>query len=344
MTGHRLADAALRCYPAWWRRLYAEEVGQLTEDLLSDGRREVGLAANLFGGALAARLSARAMPPRAELWLARARASMAVSTLPFLGVLPIVLFGLHANEGYRTLPRWQVLRLTQAPAAEVIRQIYTLLHVGVIAGLIAALVGWLALIDGVKQSRALEPSHPRRLLGLPVVFLAILLGLYIARVTELPHGIGGVPGSPGLLVVHGGNPGAAALLFDGIWVVLGVGSVVAIAAIARVATVCEVPWKTMVSGRRVAAATSIVLCAMAVCAVVALAVSGPYGFVTRTMGIGVGNLHTPHTVYMVFPDWALMAVSLMIACAVSFAGWRASRRASAVLRTASFPGPSGRGR
>ncbi len=333
MTGHRLADAALRCYPAWWRRLYGEEVGQLTDDLLSDGRSELRLAANLLGGALAARLWARAMPPRAELWLARARASIAVATLPFLGVLPFVFFGLHANEGYRTLPQWQVLRLTQAPTAEVIRQIFTLLHVGVIVGLIAALAGWLSLIDGVKLSRVLEPSHPRRLLRLPVVFLVVLLGLYIARVTQLPRGVGGVPGSPGLLVVHGGNPGAAALLLDGIWAVLGVGSVAAIVAIARVAKVCEVPWKTMTSGRRVAATTSIVLCAMAVCAVVALAVSGPHGFVTRPMGIGVGNLHAPHTAYMVFPDWALMAVPLMLASAMSFAGWRASGRASAVLRT-----------
>lgn len=332
MTGHRLVDAALRCYPAWWRRLYGVEVGQLTDDLLSDGRGELRLATNLFGGALAARLWARAMPPRAELWLARTRASIAVATLPFLGVLPFVFFGLHANEGYRTLPGWQVLRLTQSPTAEVSRQIFTLLHVGVIVGLIAALVGWFALIDGVKWSRVLEPSHPRRLLRLPVVFLVVLLGLYIARVTQLPRGIGGVPGSPGLLVVHGGNPTAAALLLDVIWAVLGVGSVAAIAAIARVAQVCEVPWRTMISGRRVAATTSVVLSAMGVCAVIALATSGPQGFVTRPMGM-VGDLHAPHTAYMIFPDWALIAVPLVIASAMSLAGWRTSRRASAVLRT-----------
>lgn len=332
MTGHRLADMALRCYPAWWRPLYGEEIGQLTDDLLSEGRSELRLAANLLGGALAARLWARAMPPRPELWLARTRASIAVATLPFLGVLPFVFFGLQANEGYRTLPGWQVLRLTQSPAAEVSRQVFTLLQWGVIVGLIAALVGWLALIDGVKWSRVLEPSHPRRLLRLPVVFLVVLLGLYLARVSQLPRGFRSVPGSPGLLVVHGGDPGAAALLLDGIWAVLGVGSIAAIAAIARVAKVCEVPWKTMISGRRVAATTSVVLCAMAVSAVVALALSGPQGFVTSPRGT-VGNLHGPHTAYMVFPDWALMAVPLMIASAMSFAGWRASRRASAVLRT-----------
>ena len=332
MTGHRLADMALRCYPAWWRRLYGEEVAQLTDDLLAEGRSELRVAADLLGGALAARPWARAMPPRAELWLARTRTSIAVATLPFLGVLPFVFFGLHANEGYRTLPGWQVLRLTQSPTSQVLRQIFTLLHVGVTVGLIAALVGWLALTEGVKRSRVLEPSHPRRLLRLPLIFLVALLGLYIARVSQLPRGIGSVPGSPGLLVVHGGDPGAAALLLDGIWAVLGVGSVAAIAAIARVAKVCDVPWKTMISGRRVAATTSVVLCAMAVSAVVALAVSGPHGLVTRPMGI-VGNLHAAHTAYMVFPDWALVAVPLVIASAMSLAGWGASRRASAVLRT-----------
>lgn len=102
MSERRFAEAALRCYPLWWREVYAEEAGQLVADLSADGHSDLRLAVNLFKGALSTRLWARAMPPRADLWHSRARASIAVATLPFLGALPFVLFGLQANEGYQT--------------------------------------------------------------------------------------------------------------------------------------------------------------------------------------------------------------------------------------------------
>ncbi len=116
------------------------------------------------------------------------------------------------------------------------------------------------------------------------------------------------------------------------WAVLAVGVAVTLIAISRVVHVCEVPWKTIVSGRRVAASITVVLVLMAVWAVVGMAVSWPGGLVARPTGIGPGNPHAPFTVYMVSPHWALMAVLLVIAAATSFAGWRASRRAATVLK------------
>lgn len=331
MSGYRLADAALRCYPAWWREIYLDEVGQLIDDLRADGGSEVRLATDLFRGALAARLWARAMPPRVDLWFARARASIAVATLPFIGTLPFVFFGLDANEGYKTLARGKVLDLVHSPNAQLARTMATLLHNGVLAGLIAALVGWFALFNGVRRARVRSASHPRLLVKLPLVFLAMLIGLHIARVTELPRGLSGVPGSPGVMIPHGGDLVAATALLDATWAVLSVGAAVTVFAIARVAKVCEVPWKTMVSGRRVAAVTTVVLGAMAACAAVGMAVSGPQGFVTRTMGIGRGNPHRLYTTYMSFPHWTVMAVPLAIAAVASFGGWRASRRAQSML-------------
>lgn len=333
MTAHRITDAALRCYPAWWRDLYAEEVGQLTDDLLSDGRGELRLAADLFRGAVSARVWARAMPPRSDLWHARARASIAVATLPFLGVLPFLFFGLQADEGYQTLPRGQVLRLTQAPAAQVGHQMWTWLHVGLIAGLIAALVGWSALSRGVRRSRVLRPSHPRLLLRLPLLFLALLIALFVARQTQNPSSFMVLGTAPGVLIPSGGDPATAAALLDVMWAVLAVGVAVTVVAISRVVGVCEVPWKTIVSGRRVAAAITVVLGLMAVWAVVGMAVSWPGGLVARPTGMGPGSPHAPYTVYMVFPHWALMAVPLVIAAVTSLAGWRASRRAATVLKT-----------
>lgn len=331
MSGHRLADVALRCYPGWWRHLYADEVGQLSDDLLAEGRGELRLAANLFKGALAERLWAGGMPPRADLWHARARTSIAVATLPFLCVLPFVLFGLQANETYETLPRSQVLVLVQNHGDDLAKQMHSLLQTGVIIGLIAALVGWCALFDGARWSRVAVPSRPRLLVRLPLVFLAVLVGLFIARTTQLPHAFGGVPGSPGVMIPYEGNPLAAGALLDAIWAVLAVGSAVTVVAIARLARVCAFPWKTMVSGRKVAAVTAVVLVFMAGFALVGTAVSGAWGFVTRTMGVGLGDPHAPVTTFMVFPHWTLMAVPLVIAAGVSFAGWRASRRASIML-------------
>ncbi len=330
MSGHKIAGAALLCYPSWWRELYVEEVGQLTEDLLADGRSELRLAANLFKGALSQRLWARAMPPRAELWHARARASIAVATLPFLGVLPFVFFGLDENSGYTTLPRAQLLELVRSQRGQATAQMDSLLHVGVIVGLVAALVGWTALFDGAKASRVLVPSRPRLLLRLPFVFLAFLLGLYMARRTQLPNGAHQLAH---VMVATGGHPAAAAALLDTIWALLVVGAAVTILAIARVAKVCELPWRIMVSGRRVAMVTASVLAAMAFCAVVGLFVSGPHGFVVGSTGVGAGDPSTPYTTFMVFPHWALMASVLVIAAVTSLAGWQSSRRAANMLRS-----------
>lgn len=332
MTGRRVAKAALRCYPTWWRDLYAEEVEQLTDDLLSDGRSELRLAADLLRGAVTARVWARAMPPTSDLWHARARASIAVATLPFLAVLPFLFFGLQADEGYQTLPRGQVVRLTQAPAARVAHQMWTWLHLGLMAGLIAALVGWLVLSRGVRWSRALKVSHPRLLLRLPLFFLAVLIALFVTRQTQNPRSFMILGTAPGVIIPSGGDPVAAAALLDSMWAVLAAGVAVTVIAISRVVHVCEVPWKTIVSGRRVAASITVVLVLMAVWAVVGMAVSWPRGLVARPTGVGSGNPHAPYTVYMVFPHWTLMAVPLVIAAVVSFAGWRASRRAATVLK------------
>ena len=57
MTRRRVAKAGLMCHPTWWRGLYAEEVEQLTDDLLSDGRSELRLAADLLHSLSAGRLT-----------------------------------------------------------------------------------------------------------------------------------------------------------------------------------------------------------------------------------------------------------------------------------------------
>ena len=142
-----------------------------------------------------------------------------------------------------------------------------------------------------------------------------------------------------MIISSGGNPVAATVLLDSMWGVLAVGVVVTVVAVARVATVSEVPWKTMMSGRKVASFTTTVLSLMTMFAIVGLALSKHQGlvtrptFATRPTGVGHGNSHALQTAYLVFPHWALIAGVLMIATVVSFAGWRALRMAATVLRS-----------
>ncbi len=86
----------------------------------------------------------------------------------------------------------------------------TWLHLGLMAGLIAALVGWSALSRGVRWFRVLKPGHPRLLLRLPLLFLEVLIALFVARQTQSPNSFMILGTAPGVIVPSGGNPVAAA--------------------------------------------------------------------------------------------------------------------------------------
>ncbi|MGH9101123.1 MAG: hypothetical protein ACRDV8_12965, partial [Acidimicrobiales bacterium] len=105
-----MLDRVLACYPPWWRAVYGVEVRQLVEDLLADGRRRWRLAVNLLWGAFRARLLARGMPMRPELWATRSRVSIAVATLPWLAVMPFLILGMHGSTVYHVFHGPDALR------------------------------------------------------------------------------------------------------------------------------------------------------------------------------------------------------------------------------------------
>lgn len=113
----RLARAALRLYPRWWRRRYGAELQALVEDL---GDRP-GMAADLARGALSVRLRKRSLGAAADSWGVLWRPSAVAPVLMSLGALGAVAGHLvtvgtapQADEG-TAAHVWQLLMAGQLP-------------------------------------------------------------------------------------------------------------------------------------------------------------------------------------------------------------------------------------
>ena len=205
MRSHRLIGLALASYPRWWRERYRDEADVLAEDLLGQGKRGSKVAANLFRGALAAHLWAGGLPRQMPLWTKRTRSAVALATLPWLLGLPLVLAVTTTRHvvTFNGLPRVSTSRWAVVAAGA-----YGAMQFVVLVGLIAGIVGWSVLTNGVRESQ--DPSRRRRLaFYVPLVSFVTVLGLFIARMTQLPNG-GHSHGS--VYVVTGGDPAVARVL------------------------------------------------------------------------------------------------------------------------------------
>ncbi len=104
MRGTLVTELALRSYPTWWKDRYADEVRSVTADLRAEGRSGTRLALDLLRGSIRARTRTGGMPPVYRLWATRTRLSIAMATLSWLVVAPLVLMtmgspSLHATGG-----------------------------------------------------------------------------------------------------------------------------------------------------------------------------------------------------------------------------------------------------
>jgi hypothetical protein len=85
----RLVQAALRCYPARWRRQHGEEAADLAGQLIRDGSRAGSIALNYLTGAARERLTPRPGRPLTAL----------ACTLLAMACLLAVSTGLLASAG-----------------------------------------------------------------------------------------------------------------------------------------------------------------------------------------------------------------------------------------------------
>ena len=249
MRSNSAIEAALRCYPDWWRTRYGDEVRQVATDLMNDGRSRVGVALSLLRGAMRARMTARGMPMAHDLWATRTRMSVAAATLPWMFVAPLVLYvignqtlhsskGLVFSSGFSFHPSglFTVTTGRQIPApplthaASLAEDASSAIAVLFLLTLIVLMAGWGSLVGAIRRSSTL---HRRRVLLLAwAPFLAVLTDIVLSVVQNRfrPTSFGSRGHSP--VGALNGNPALVHSLGEVLAVVAGGGWLVAIACVA----------------------------------------------------------------------------------------------------------------
>jgi hypothetical protein len=294
---------ALRLYPLWWRERYADEVEVVAADLLEHGRPLGTMTAGLVWGAVRTRVGARGMPQDADLWGARARASMVVAVAPAIVVLPL-LFTMR-----------QVAR-SSAPAvgpAHLASFAYLGLMLGFVGLVVAAVWGYATLSAGLLEGSP-RAGLSRRFIKAPGRLLLLGIALFAAALVVGPHAFSMRTGHAP--VALNGHPAVAYGLKAGAGAALVGCGLVTIVLLARMVRRSTLSAHTLVSGRRISRLISIVLMAMTVAATM--------------VSLSFGQLGAPSnnsvTVTMLGGSLWLLVALLGLATGVSCAGASAAAR------------------
>jgi len=320
MRAPRLIDASLACYPAWWRDVYGEEIRRITQDLAADGGNEMRLAGDLLRGALTTRLRGTGMAPRPELWARRTRVSVAVATLPWIVVVPFVLAAMGGHS-LRTLSAATLA----APATRISSYAFEVMQLALIVSFCAMAAGWGALVGGVRRAARPHRRHLMLLSCVPLASFLAVLGLFIARMTQLPNEF---QSHGGPLIPLDGNPAAAHALLVVLWFALVAGVLASVWSLALVTKHAEMPMLYLRSGKRMATFTAIALTLMAVSAVVGAVAAAYHGYPVPSLDNFLYTGRYASGQYPVeLPGWRLAGVPLTAAAVVSLTAWRVARRA-----------------
>jgi hypothetical protein len=340
MRSDRLVDAALRCYPAWWRDRYAGEVRTVSDDLRAGGRSSVRIVLDLVVGMVRVRRDAIGMPCSYPLWNARTRASVATATLPFVLLAPFVLAcigftGLRAEGGTvyysgflfpRGLMRFGHTGLLPAPpltpAASLIFWAEGAILVVALLTLMTVMYGWGNFIVAVRNAAPGRSRWARVLGWTPGLVVVAFIGFSVLAGRFRPHEWVGV-------LNHASRPvgGNAALvrLFQDLALVALVGgwllSVVVVAAVAR-------RYEMTPFDLRVGARVSSIMAVLAVLMGLALAAWGAGVFLqARQAGQGTFTV-----VEFGHPSlWPLSTAAALLACTLSVSGAARARQGSRVV-------------
>lgn len=166
----RLLDAALACYPAWWRERYGDEMSVVVEGLTSAGRPSGRIASNLLAGALRARMRGTGSPATTELWIDRAKAAVVVATVPMFAVLPLGLLFLNTGgELGQGLGGQPVGHPSGAGRAAL--DLADVMSWAVAISVIVVFSGWTTLMRGVRTRASAGPRRRWLVATLPAVAL-----------------------------------------------------------------------------------------------------------------------------------------------------------------------------
>lgn len=341
-------DVALRCYPKWWQDRYESEMRAVAEELMMEGRSEAGMSLNLLRGAIRARTRAVGMPRDLDLWAARTRSSVAVATLPWVAVFPLMLWAI-GTEGWH-VPHGHVLPaslmnffglgvILGSPNAVVLHggQVAAVPPlsaggtVAVVAGWsLAALVivtplvflsGWTGLLGAIKRSPNPNRRRVRRLARAPGYFILASLLLSVLGAWATPHSSGIINGHT---VTSGGNLGLSHDIDVGTAVLVVGGWIVSIICVGLAARSADIDTADLRFGRSVSVTVS-VLCLLTVAACGALAV----GLIIQSREAAHGAFSTisyPHV-----GIWPVMLAAVLLTAALSWSAATAARRSWRVV-------------
>jgi hypothetical protein len=175
----RPLDAALVCYPAWWRERYGDEMVVVVEGLASEGRPSWRIASNLVAGALRARLRATGSPRSTDLWVDRTNAAVLVATVPLFAVLPLgFLFLTSGGELGRGLGGQPVSH--PSGTGRVALDLANVMSWAIAISVIVAFSGWTTLLRGVRNKASDGPRWRWLVAALPGMALVGGLALLAA--------------------------------------------------------------------------------------------------------------------------------------------------------------------
>jgi hypothetical protein len=345
MTKTFTVEAALRCYPTWWRSRYAEEVRSVATDLGAEGRSASSLAFDLVRGAIRVRVRAQGMPTVYRLWATRTRLSIAVATLPWLVVAPLVVMAmgtqsLHSPAGrvvssgfsFGFAPHNLQLfpthgRLpTPAPPLTLAGSTVVDAALAIVALFFVTLIvlafGWSRLTSGIQRSSSPHRRKVSLLAWAPGFALLADIGLVVALIVVHPTVYYSTTGGP--VVPLNGSPAAAHALLVALGVVAIVGWLLSIVCVGVATKQADVAPADLRFGRTV----SVIVAALLAALLVAYATWG-IGLIVQARQAASGSFTTVS--YSNQGLWLLMLCVLVSGTVLSVAGARAAVRSWRVI-------------
>jgi len=334
----------LRCYPAWWRARYGDELRSVATDLTADGRSPITITLDLLGGAVRVRSRAQGMPTVYRLWSTRTRLSIAGSTLTWLLVAPLVLISMGSqrvqSSAGRIIPPetsifgsnhfWLVGRSAlfpappRTPGGSIVTYSALAIVVLFLLTLFVLFGGWRAFAVSIRHSSAPDRWKVWALAWAPGFAVLADIALIVAQDIVRPSAWRSSGGHA--MVALNGHPAATHALGDILAVVAIAGWLLSIVCVALAAQRAEIAPADLRYGR----STSVVVAAL-FALLLAAYVSWGIGLIMQARQAAHGTFIT---ITYSHPDlWLPMSIVLALAVGLSVLCARTANRSWNVIST-----------
>jgi hypothetical protein len=337
---------ALRSYPKWWTERYGEEMRAVIDDLEEEGRSQNIIALGLLRDAIRSRLIARGMPRTYGLLANRTRTSITASTLPWMVMVPFVLFtvgqfAVHSSAGAVQIgyPFQLTLLRTRVVSQPGIHWVHpsmstTTWVIGISTMVITGLfvltlvvlgVGLGSLRNGIKREKRTNRRSMYLLTWAPPITVLAIIAFWYAQALLNGHGHFN-QNVKGHIVWTGGHPAVAALIGNLMWTVAISGWLLSMVGLAVVANRVNVPRDTLRFGRSVSVLTSISMTLTFI------------AFIVWVVAVHLqsSQAHIAGAIVATYPRhdlWLPIACALGLACAVSIYGATRARRSWRIINS-----------